>query len=220
MGNKYLYKPTSLAGFLQQIVWLVTRGYKYFHVTYYPESKKDKWIEIDKKLIGKYQTDMTRSQRYRNKQKKNGNFMFLRYENVAVLLLATDDFKKERTKVKERIVIDDEFFDIEEKNLKFDCGKISSFKIHKTNNTVTVSMANKMFKEVKANLIEVAATKNLSNTRYEFEKLNGLPSWHGINKQKFQLLDLVVDELKHHNVKVKKTTFFVKLSRKKVKVFE
>lgn len=220
MGNKYLYEPSSWQGLLQQIVFLITKGYGYFHITNYPESKQDKWVKIDQKLIEKYQTNKTRSQRSRNKEKGNANFWFLRYENVAVILMATTDFKGSKTKVNNGIVIDDEFFDIEKKDMKIEIGRMSSFKIHKSNGSVKVSMTNKMYKEVSTNLKEVAKLKNVSKAKYEFQKLNGLPCWAGIIEQKFMLLDVIVQELKRHNVEVKESSFFVKLTRDKVKVFE
>ncbi|RAS90776.1 hypothetical protein A3863_07910 [Priestia endophytica] len=221
MGNKYLYKPTSWQGFLQQLHFLLAHsGYRYFHVTHYPEHKQDKWDKIDQKLIEKYQTNMTRSQRYRNKEKKNANFWFLRYDNVAVILMATDKFKGAQTQVKEGITIDDEFYDIQKKSLKVSIGKMSNFKTHFVDGKITISMGNAMFKDIKYKLLEVAKTKNLRQAKYEFEKLNGLPAWGGINKQKFQLLDLLTQELKRHNIKTKKSSFFVKLTRDKVKVFE
>lgn len=220
MGNKYLYKPTSWQGLIQQIVFLITKGYGCFHITNYPENKQDKWDKIDLKLIEKYQTNMTRSMRYRNKEKKNANFMFLRYEGVAVILMATNEFKDSKTQVNKGIVIDDEFFDIEKKDMKIAIGRMSSFKIHKVNGSVRVSMTNKMYKEVSTNLQEVAKLKNVSKVKYEFQKLNGLPCWAGIIEQKFMLLDVVVQELKRHNIEVKKSLFFVKLTRDKFKVFE
>lgn len=221
MGNEYLYKPISWKGFLQQLHFLIARsGYRYFHVTYYPEQKQDKWDKIDQKMIAKYQTNTTRSQRFRNKEKKNANFWFLRYENVAVVLMATDKFKGAKTQVREGIEISDEFFDITKKHMKIKIGKMSNFKLHYVDGSLTISMANEMYTDIKYKLMEVAKEKNLNKARYEFQKLNGLPAWSGINAQKFQLLDVVVQELKRHNIKAKKNTFFVKLSRDKVKVFE
>lgn len=220
MGNEYLYKPTTWQGLLQQIVFLVTQGYSYFHVAQYPENKRDKWDKIDKKLIEKYQTNLTRSQRYRNKEKRNANFWFLRYESVAIILMATTDFKGAKTQARPGIVIDDQFFDIHKKDMKINIGKMSSFKVHSIDGKITVSMTNQMFTDIKIKLLEVAKTKDLKKTQFEFHKLNGLPAWAGINKQKFQLLDLVVQELKRHNIKAKKTSFFVKLTRNKVKVYQ
>lgn len=221
MGNKYLYIPTSWQGFVQQLNFLITRsGYKYFHVVYYPEHKQDKWEKIDEKLINKYQTNLSVKQRSTNKSKGNANFMFLRYENNAVILMATNKFEGVKTQVREGVVIDDEFFDIENKHLKLYFGRMTSLKLHNVDGVITVSMTNNMFQDKAAMLIEVAKEKNLKKAIYEFGKLNGLPAWGGINDQKFQLLDVIVQELKRHNVKAKKEQFFVKLTRDKVKVFE
>ena len=220
VGNKYYYKPTTWQGFLQQLEFLIARsGYRYFHVTYYPQQKQDKWDKIDQKLIEKYQTNATRSQRYRNKQKKNANFMFLRFDNVAVVLMATSKFKGVKTQVNKDIVIDDDFYDIGTHDLKIELGKMSSYKFHTVGGQITLSMTNKMYKDIRTKLLEVAQTKNLKQAHYEFNKLNGLPVNKGINQQKFQLLDVLVDELKRHNVKAKKSSFFVRLTRVKVKVF-
>lgn len=221
MGHKYLYKTTSLAGLVQQTMFLVTKGYYYFCIVHYPAHKQDKWNKIDSKLIAKYQTNMTRSQRYRNTEKKLANFMFLRFQNVAVILMATKKFEGKKTKTREGITIDDEFYDVREKHLTLEVGRMTGLKIHSVDEgTFTVSMTNAMYEDVAANLKEVAKQKDLAKAQYEFCKLNGLPPWAGINEQKFKLLDLLVRELKRHNVKAKKTEFFVKLKRKSVKVFE
>lgn len=220
MGNKYLYIPTNWQGFVQQLQFLVSRaGYRYFHVSHYPAQKKDKWLKIDNKLIDKYQTNLSAKQRSTNKSKGNANFMFLRFENIAVILMATSNFKGGKTKTREGIVIDDEFFDIASKDLNIEIGRMTGLKIHTADNKITVSMTKKMYQDKSGLLVEVAKEKNVKKAKYEFGKLNGLPAWGGINKQKFQLLKVLVEELKRHNLKVKESMFFVKLARDKVKVF-
>lgn len=149
--------------------------------------------------------------------------MFLRFDNVAVVLMATNKFEGVKTQVNKDIVIDDEFFDIEKKPLEIKLGRMSSYKFHKVGKQITISMTNAMFKDIKTKLLEtaleIAQTKKVNLAYYEFNKLNGLPVGNGINEQKFLLLDEFVDELKRHSINLKKTSFFVRLTRVKVKVF-
>jgi hypothetical protein len=67
---KINYQCRSWQGFVQQLVYLVSRGgYFYYCLVQYPLEKKEKWEKIDTKLIGKYQCDKSKYQRARNKNK-------------------------------------------------------------------------------------------------------------------------------------------------------
>lgn len=226
MGNKYLYKPTSWQGFVQQTHYLLSRaGYRYYCVTKYPEKKRDKWDKIDEKLINRYHTNISTKQRSTNKKNKNANFMFLRFEDTAIIFMATNKFEGVKTKVRDGILIEDKFFDIQVKSLKLYFGRATSLKIHyNEKQTLTVSMTEQMYQDQTARLYEtalkIAETRNIGLAHYEYSKLNGLPAWRGIIVQKLQLLETFVQELKRHNINVKESQFFVKMKRDAVKVYE
>nr|WP_181726079.1 hypothetical protein [Planococcus sp. (in: firmicutes)]QJS06174.1 hypothetical protein [Planococcus sp. (in: firmicutes)] len=220
MGNKYLYIATSWQGFIQQIVLLTGSGYRHYCFVNYPEHKQDKFTKIDKKLIRRYETDMQKNQLWRNKKEGNANFKFLRYENMAIILMATNNFQGRKTQTKEGVEIDDDFLSIDKKPLILEFGKETSLKVHSVNGKMTMSMSSLMYKNKKAELLEVAAKKSVKLALYEFGKLNGIPTYSGNFNQRKELLDILVDELKRHNVKVFKNHFYIKNQRTKFKVFD
>lgn len=220
MGNKYYYEPTSWQGFIQQLILLMGSGYRHYCFVQYPEHKQDKFKKIDKKLIKRYEADMQKNQLWRNKKEGNANFKFLRFETNAVILMATSDFKNRNTKTKEGIIIDDDFLSIEQKPLTLEFGKELSLRIHTLNGKVTMSMSQKMFRNKKAEFLELAARKKPNLAIYEFGKLNGIPTYRGNFLQKMELLDVLVTELKRHNIKVTKNQFYIKNQRTKFKVFD
>ena len=73
-------------GFIQQLVYQVSRGYWFYHYVKYPVAKEDRWRKIDEKLQKKYSTDRSKYVRARRKQKGLANFVFLRWRDHAVIL--------------------------------------------------------------------------------------------------------------------------------------
>jgi hypothetical protein len=228
--GKYLYKPTTWQGFVQQIVFLMSKGYRYYYCTQYPEKKKDRFDAIDMKLIEMYQTNQTRSQRVRSKEKGCANFFFLRFNDIAIVLMATNKFEGKKTKTREDIIIDHDFLCIDNRPLSLNLGRVLALKIHTKENRITVSMDRRMFLDKKAELQEVSKRRSYGLAQREFGKLNGLPAYHGIIQQKKELLAYLVSELKRHGVddikdiqekkkKLKTSAFYVKMERTKFKVY-
>ncbi|OOB74944.1 hypothetical protein AXF41_14110 [Clostridium haemolyticum] len=67
---KIQYLCGSWQGLIQQVVYLVSRGYYYHHIEYLPQKKSARFPKIDQKLIEKYKADKSKYQRARQKNKK------------------------------------------------------------------------------------------------------------------------------------------------------
>lgn len=95
--GKNLTVVESLWKFEQNIIKRANSGYVYCSVVNYPETKKDKWTAIDKKLTKKLNLKLTRSQRAYRKQKKQANYFGCRFASCVFLQktkgenLKTDD---------------------------------------------------------------------------------------------------------------------------------
>src|SRR5690625_3173035 len=177
--QRYYYLCSSWKGFLQQIVSQLAFGYEYYHITIYPEKKKDKWLQIDKKLIHKYQTKKSKFQRSRIKSKGFANFYFLRWENIAVILHSGGNISND-------IVYDDKFKKLSENPMFLKISERITLKIQKSkikNKKVDVFLKKESYQNIKEQIYEVVTkTKRKENIITEFKKLNGLPSYRGINQ--------------------------------------
>jgi len=100
----------SWPGFLQQVVYQVSRGYFFYSIITYPEHKKEKWFNIDRKLLAKYSADISKDQRYRRKAKKLACFYFLRWEQYVVVLHTPG--------LIEGVTYDDKFWDVRKNPLR------------------------------------------------------------------------------------------------------
>ena len=80
------YLVTTWQGLLQQIVLYVGRGYYFAQIFKFPEKKRDKWPDIDNKLLAKFAADKSRFQRARQKNKGQINYVYLRWEQLGIVL--------------------------------------------------------------------------------------------------------------------------------------
>lgn len=217
---KIKYLCGSWQGLVQQVVYLVGRGY-YFHcVTELPEKKRDKWEQIDQKLIGKYSADKSKWQRARQKGKKTANFYYLRWNNLSVLLHTLGSIESGSS-------YDDNFKDIRDKKgrLKIQISKLIGLEIFLGDckkggsRQVTVKLDKDTYTGFKAIFDDVAATKNVKYMVKEFDKLNGFPAWGGIIKQKRELARFIVNRARHHQADLKQEQLRINGYRKPVKVF-
>src|SRR5690625_4941401 len=191
--QRYYYLCSSWKGFLQQIVSQLAFGYEYYHITIYPEKKKDKWLQIDKKLIHKYQTKKSKFQRSRIKAKGFVNFYFLRWENIAVILHSDGNISKD-------ITYDDKFKNLGKNPMLLKISERITFKIQISNirnKKIDVFLEKESYQNIKEQIYEIAIkTKRKENIINEFKKLNGLPSYRGINQQQSNLREAFLKHCK------------------------
>lgn len=197
-------------GLIQQLVYQVSRGYRYYHVTYYPECKQDKWPAIDTKLMKKY-PPLSKDQRYRRKMAGDANFYILRWQQCAVILMSSGKHGE----------LGDSFNDIQEKPIAIRVSSIMELIIHQgaTGKGVTVHFSRECYRGLKAILWEAAHTGRKKLVIDEFNKLNGIPAWSGISEQKNQLLAYALVQAKAHKIVTTRADFRFVTKRTIHKVF-
>lgn len=188
-NSKHQYLIKKYEAFLQQIVYKISQGYEYYHLGYLDTKNESKFEKIDRKLIEKYNCDASTSRIYNNKKGGRANFVYYRHKNIFIIMMATQEFKNRETKVKKGIVIDDDFIHFEDKKnpLIITFSRFSEFQFKRVEGSVTVFMSNEMYDNVRANLMQHNDSKRFDYVIRDFNKLNGLPSWQGINRQRFKL---------------------------------
>lgn len=218
------YLCTSWQGLLQQLIFLVSRGYVFFSIVPLNFKKNgDNWVKTDKKLIKKYDMNISKFQRARRKKNGKANFYYLRWEHVAIMLHTVGDVNS--------TVYNDKFLDLREKQRKIIL-KISDLvwlqigfgAIEKDKKRhVTVRLEKDCFNGFKANIERISQLKNKDLIIAEFNKLNGIPAWKGIIEQKDLLYNFMMKKCKSNSIKLtdedkKKVRFNTK--RNPLKVFE
>ncbi|MGU8412089.1 hypothetical protein ACV3M7_13945 [Clostridium perfringens] len=186
---------------LQQIVYLVSKGYIYYSVGEIPLNKASKARSIDQKIIDKYNMDLSKHQRARRKQKKLTNFYYLRWKNQFVILHTKGN-------VDESVIIDDEFFNIQEHSkgdkFKLTIGKELIVNIVLKNGKPTVVLDKSTYKDIKTELDELVKNKQIGKLYKRFSMLNSIPAWSGIVEQKFLLQEEIYKSAKKYGLNTKK----------------
>lgn len=261
MSTKHLnYEVISWQGLLQMVVYLVGRGYYFWHVIYLSESKRDRWHRTDAKLINKYGCDISKFTRRDRKKRKVANFYYLRWEHVAVLLHTEGEILSKTLKeIEKNNDVVDEFEDIRLKAVNLRVSKHTAFDIYlekqkiikkevqkivrkkkgkqknkkkvvekqkiivtERKDTFTVKLDKESYREIKSNLYDLMADKKsgVGPVISRFNKLNGLPAWHGIIKQKEALAKYVASLAKKHNVQLRSEDLRIFRTRAPVKMFK
>lgn len=209
--NRYLC--VRWQGLMQMVVYLVGRGYYYHKVVKYPLKKKDRWLDIDRKMIAIYQCAKSKHQRVRMKKRGEARFMFYRYEDVAVVLhsdgalppgLPCADFRDIRARYAEIPVSDRIVFFV--------------YVDRKTGRT-TVRLTRESYLAVKREIEETCRSGKAYEIINVVERLNGLPAWHGIHEQKVNLAKLAVTWAKKARRRVRYSQIDIRTKRKVHKVF-
>lgn len=217
-NQHYQYLCGSWQGFIQQIVYQVGRGYRWYCLTHLPEHKIDNWPKIDQKLIKKYDCAKSKFQRYRAKNKGAASYMYIRWQHIAVILRTAGEVRPE----------DDTFYDIEKKELSLQITPLVGFKLHhkRHNHSVTaVYLTKDTFRGLKAVLEETANKEHLAKPILakvllkEWDKINGFPAYGGILEQKAELLRHVLNMCRRYQIPLEREDFRFTTKRKIVKVW-
>jgi hypothetical protein len=207
----YNYLTGSWQGFIQEIVYLVGRGYLFYHATELPERKRDKWLEIDRKLIRKYETEKSKFQRCRLKEKRVANFFFLRYESTAIIMHTHGST--------DHVLYDDRFSDVCEKPVMLKVSDNISLVIYVNNEACSVRFSKETYAGFKAMIADVVKTKNRWEIIKAFNLINGIPAYSGIVEQKKRLVLWAVKQARKHQVALKKADLRLNTRRKIYKVW-
>ena len=213
MGEvKYLID--SWQAFIQQIVYLVGRGYDQYCLILYAEKHRHKYEDIDKKLIDKYQCNLNKDQKRYRKQKGYENYSFLRYKETAIIL-------KTKGKTHERIKGNDEFELVKNQCISIRISDWITLEVRNVQDRVSVYLSDDTYREIKNTCLDHLEMKNYTKMRVTFMNLNGIPAWGGIVKQRIKM----IGELKKNAKKlgyykqINFNNFEINKKRKPVQVF-
>jgi hypothetical protein len=205
----YTHEVDSWQGLLQLLVNYTSLGYTKYCEVEYPERKRDRFSAIDRKIIEKYHADSSKDQRSRLKKKGFANFVFFRWDRYAWILQSPG-------KVRDDVVYDDIFHSFTSRPIVVRAGQETHLVVGHFGRSggVSVKMAAETYRNVKAGLMEVASSGDRSRCVREFDKLNGLPAWHGIVEQKVRLAGYLVKQARRHQVKLSKKDLRINTRRK------
>lgn len=217
MEAKQEYLCVSWQGLLQQLEKLINNGYWYHCVTYLPEKKRYRWEKVDQKLISKYDAGLNKWQRARRKKKGIANFIYLRWNHVAVLLHTKGN-------IPQNVVYDDTFRNIMAKGkknrLKVQISPLVGFEFYQDPKGITVKLDKQTYAGIKDHLETVVATKNVAKIVHEYNKLNGFPAFRGIVRQKIELAKFVMNRAGHHQIRLSPQDLRIITYKPFVTVFE
>lgn len=194
------YLCNSWQFMLQQIVYLVSKGYIYYYVGEIPLNKADRAKKIDNKIIEQYNINLSKYQRNRRKKKKYANFYYLRWKNQFIILHT--DGKLEVPNV-------DTFYDIRtnkdsSNRLRIVIGPKLIVNVVMRGSSPTVVLDKATYKDIREDIDDLVKYRRIKFLHNYFKKLNGLPAWSGIVKQKFLLQKEVYNLAKKYSVNTKK----------------
>jgi len=207
------YLCFSWQGLVQMMVYLVGRGYYHHMVVRYPEKKRARWPQIDKKMIATYGCGKSKYQRARAKKLGKARLMFLRWESVAVVL-ATDGVLS--TKASRA-----GFVDIRQRYARIPVSERVEFFIYVDHATkrATARLTKDAYLGLKGEIEETCRYSKAWEIRRIVERMNGLPCWHGVLQQKINLAKLAVEWAGKSGKRVRYSQFRLAMKRKVHKVF-
>ena len=207
------YLCANWQGLLQMVVYLASRGYYYHKVVTYPEKKRGKWLEIDKKMITTYKCAKSKYQRARMKKRGEARIMFLRYESTAVIIRSDGALPVGLTCA--------DFSDIRERYAQIPVSDRIAFFIYIDRETRKASarLTRESYLRLKTEIEETCREGKIYRIRNIIERLNGLPAWHGIHEQKVNLAELAVKWAKRAGKPVRYSQMTIRTRREVHKVF-
>jgi len=205
----YTYEVQNWQGLLQQLVNYTSLGYTKYCEVEYPERKREQFSAIDRKIIAKYHADKSKDQRSRLKKKGYANFVFMRWDKYAWILQSPGVLRDD-------IVYDDTFHSFAGRPIEVRVGPETLLVVglFGRNGGVSVKMSKETYREVRAGLMEAACSGDRNRCVKEFNKLNGLPAWHGIVQQKVRLAEYLVKQARSHQMKLSKRDLRIYTRRK------
>jgi len=207
------YLCFSWQGLVQMMVHLVGRGYWYHMVVTYPAKKRARWPQIDAKMMATYECGKSKYQRARQKRRGEARLMFLRWENVAVVL-ATDG-------VLSRKLSRTGFVDIRQRYARIPVSERVEFFIYVDHATkrATARLTKESYLGLKGQIEETCRNGKEWEIRRIVERMNGLPCWHGILQQKVNLAKLAIGWAGKAGKRLRYVQIRLTMKRKVYKVF-
>lgn len=211
------YLCVSWQGFIQYIVTMVGKGY-YFYLWIKPRESmvitEERQLKIDGRLMEKFQiVGMSKHNRYYNRKRGMANFLYLRYNSLAMILKSPGEDGG--------LSASEEFMDIRETPTEVEISTNIQFKINlsRTGKSWTAYFTKECYRSIKAEMLECLEHRQIRDLEYKFKALNNLPAYTGINEQKMQLRKVILQHAKKNRVVLNKDNFWICFKRKIYKVF-
>lgn len=210
------YLCLSFQGFVQQIVYLLSKGFYYFIIVQLPLKKSDKWSQIDRKLIKKYQCELSKDQRYRRRLKHIATFRYLRWHHVAIIMHTNGS-------IADDITDGDCFKDFRAKGIKLllPISYSTVFQVFRNfDGTFSAKLEKKCFAGVKAATELSIRAKRPEKALDLFRMIDNYPAWAGVISPKKELRKLIIQKCKQHKLHIDHNKLNYNTYRSQVKVFE
>ena len=177
---------------LSVIQYYVDNGYCYVQFVPYPESKKDKWSAIDKKLSKKFNTDLNKGKRAYKKSKGKANAVALRCKDVCLVMHTNGSYDW-----------NEKFTDIREQTLQIPFGDIVKIDLKIIDGKGHVKFNKRSYQDMKEIIKNLARNTPSWKHLEELKKIRRLPAVRReMHQQKKHLFDLYKKECKRHGRKV------------------
>lgn len=210
--SKYLCN--SWQSLIQYVVLMITKGYYYYQII---EPKRIlnqyQWIKADKRIINKFNTDVSKDIKYRNRKKGNANYTYCRYNNTALLLKSEGRLNEEYSS--------EIFHDIRINPIEMSIGENIILKINKSRNikSWTIYLSRQSYKNIKTELLELLEHRKIRELEYRFTALNNIPGYTGINEQKIRLKKFIISKAKSYGIIINKDKLWIGFKRTTYQVF-
>jgi hypothetical protein len=182
--QKMKHVAESWQGLIQGLVTWVSHGYYFVCKTHYPDHTYQS--AIDEKLIRKYRADLEKTKKWRVR-KETGAAMFalIRLRGTAYLLHTEGTLPS---------VYDDRFIDLRIEPLTVRVSESIVFEILVKHGKTEVCLSGRTYEWMKAGLADAVQTRSKTRIIAQFERLNGLPAYHGIVAQKVAIATWLLQE--------------------------
>jgi len=209
---RYRCEATSVVGFIQQLVNYVTNGYIYFVTGTVPKRKDP--VELDRKIVEKYDLDIREWTRARRKKAGRANVQYLRHGRFFVLVATPGEhlfFCEERGEGKL-------LRDARRHSIKFAGYSVSRRRSHDGSSWHThVRIDRRAYAELKAYLVGLARRRTVENLGRELRLVQFEP-YAPIRRQLLNILRAMNRERKSRGFEPVATSA-LRLRRRVVKPF-
>lgn len=188
--------------FIDYLLNCISNGkYLYYQLSYIPPEKaqnKEFLAKLDSKVREKYQTDINKNKRLNLRRQDKARFISVRYKNILVIMRTEGDFENGKN---------EKWEDIRNKKIELKISDYTTYLIgfgkskSKRNNkslgsTVSVALGPDTYNLIKLSCMDaIKYKKSIRKLIYEWNKINGYNGWSGINRQKIELKNYLVNEV-------------------------
>lgn len=187
--------------FLEIVVNWISHGYRDYCIITYPEEKRDRWQRTDDKLNKKYGLNAPRHFRYRNKKAKKASYAGVRWDMYALILRTPGDACQAE---------DDRFHALDKVSYLLSVGDTLVLRIGPRGprgQKCGVYIEKQCVRNIRAELLEDISHRRVDLVISGFDRLNGIPAYSGVTKQKADLLTDILKAAKSRKLRLKRSDF-------------